>query len=275
MQVIAEGIDYLVDHYTENPSLEFLASRAGYDPDYYQKLFKAHVGISPKRLCQYMSLRHARPFLEAGQPTLLAAHEAGLSGNARLHDLFLSCEGVTPGEVKARGQGVHITYGFQPTSLGELMIGKTQRGICWLGFLMEGERDQGLARMHAYWPCARFTHDDAALAEEAAIISNLWSAEGGRAKLKLDIYGTNFQIQVWRALLEIPYGETRTYQEIAGQVGKPTASRAVGNAVGANPVSVLIPCHRVIRSTGIIDNYGWGSPRKKIILAVEGQITSD
>lgn len=269
MQVIAESIDYLVDHYAENPSLEFLAKRAGYDADYFQKLFKARVGLSPKRLCQYMSLRHARPFLEKGVPTLLAAHEAGLSGNARLHDLFLSCEGVTPGQVSGRGAGLAITYGFTPTPLGELMMGKTAKGICWLGFLIDGKRDEGLRRMHASWPLAAFTHDDAALAGEAEIISSIWSPEGGKGRLKLDLYGTNFQIQVWKALLEIPYGETVTYQDIAGQIGRPKASRAVGNAVGANPVSVLIPCHRVIRSTGIIDNYGWGSPRKKVILALE------
>lgn len=269
MQVIAESIDYLVGHYAENPSLEFLARRAGYDPDYYQKLFKSLVGISPKRLCQYMSLRHARPFLERGQATLLAAAEAGISGNARLHELFLSCEGVTPGQVKGRGEGLTITYGFQPTPLGELMIGKTGRGICWLGFLVDGKRDEGLQRVQETWPLAKFVHDDAALSIEAESISKIWGMEGGKASLKLDLYGTNFQIQVWKALLNIPYGNTCTYQDIAVKIGKPKASRAVGNAVGANPVSLLIPCHRVIRASGIIDNYGWGSPRKKVILAVE------
>ncbi|HRQ60954.1 MAG TPA: methylated-DNA--[protein]-cysteine S-methyltransferase [Alphaproteobacteria bacterium] len=199
----------------------------------------------------------------------MAANEAGLSGNARLHDLFLSCEGVTPGEVKSRGEGLTITYGFYPTPLGALMLGKTHRGLCWLGFLIDGQREEGIRRLHAYWPRASFVADDEALAPEAATISTIWSPEGGKGKLALDIYGTGFQIQVWKALLEIPYGETCTYQDIAREVGKPKASRAVGNAVGANPVSVLIPCHRVIRSTGIIDNYGWGSPRKKVILAVE------
>lgn len=270
-QVIAESIDYLVDHYTENPSLEFLAKRAGYEADYYQKLFKSRVGISPKRLCQYMSLRHARPFLERGQPTLLAAAEAGISGNARLHELFLSCEGVTPGQVKGRGVGLTITYGFQPSPLGELMIGKTGKGICWLGFLVDGKRDRGLSRIKDTWPLAKFIHDDAALQAEADVISTIWGGEGGKASLKLDLYGTNFQIQVWQALLKIPYGETCTYQDIARQVCSEKASRAVGNAVGANPVSLLIPCHRVIRSTGIIDNYGWGSPRKKVILAMEAE----
>lgn len=268
-QVIAESIDYLVDHYTENPSLEFLAGRAGYEAAHYQKMFKSYVGISPKRLCQYMSLRHARGLLEAGEPTLMAAAGAGLSGNGRLHDLFLSCEGVTPGEVKNRGEGLTITYGFYPTPLGALMLGKTPRGLCWLGFLMSGKREEGIRRLHAYWPRARFVADDEALAPEAAIISTIWSPEGGKGKLTLDIYGTGFQIQVWKALLEIPYGETCTYQNIAAQVGKPKAARAVGNAVGANPISLIIPCHRVIRATGIIDNYGWGSPRKKVILAVE------
>lgn len=269
MQVIAESIDYLVGHYTDAPSLEFLAARAGYDAAHFQKLFKAKVGISPKRLCQYLSQRHARLFLEAGQPTLLAAAEAGISGNARLHDLFLSCEGVTPGQVKGRGAGLGIIYGFAPSPLGELMLGKTPKGLCWLGFLVDGRRDEGIRRIREYWPLADLRHDDEAFVDEIAVISGVWSGEGGQGALRLDIYGTNFQIQVWKALLEIPYGGLKTYQDIAREVGKPKAARAVGNAVGANPISLLIPCHRVIRATGIIDNYGWGSPRKKVILAVE------
>lgn len=269
-QIIAGAIDYLVAHYQEQPSLEFLAARAGYDPAHFQKLFKAHVGISPKRLCQYMAMRHARELLERGHGTLDAALEAGLSGNGRLYDLFVACEGVSPGGVQNRGRGLEIVYGFQPSVTGEVMVARTALGVCWLGFLMDERRDEPLRRARMHWPEARFTHDDAAIEADAAQIMRIWRGQGDeRRKLRLDLHGTNFQIQVWQALLRIPLGETRTYLEIAEEVGLPRASRAVGNAVGANPISLLIPCHRVIRATGIIDNYGWGSPRKKLILAME------
>jgi AraC family transcriptional regulator of adaptative response/methylated-DNA-[protein]-cysteine methyltransferase len=272
-QVIAESIDYLVAHYQDKPDLEFLARRAGYEATHFQKLFKAYVGVSPKQLTQYMFSRHARELLEEGHSTLLAAHESGLSGNGRLHDVFVAVEGVTPGQVQGRGRGLRITYGFAPTMLGEVMIAKTPKGVCWLGFLVDEKRDEAIRRVKAHWPLAALVHEDAAITEEAAQIFKIWRGQGEeRQKLKLDLYGTNFQLQVWRALLQIPTGETVTYMDVAQQVGKPKASRAVGNAVGANPISLLIPCHRVIRATGIIDNYGWGSPRKKLILGCEAML---
>jgi AraC family transcriptional regulator of adaptative response/methylated-DNA-[protein]-cysteine methyltransferase len=269
--IIANTIDYLAANHTAQPDLDFLARRAGYESTHFQKIFSEHVGLSPKRLVQYMNMQHARELLADGKPTLEAAYETGLSGNGRLHDLFISCEAVTPGDIGRRGQGLKITYGFHPTFLGEVMIAKTPRGICYLGFLMEEKQDEPVRKMKRWWPLADFKRDDAGIAKEGEAISNIWRGEG-KGKLKLDIYGTNFQIQVWQALLKIPFGETKTYQEIAKQVKRPKSSRAVGNAVGANPVSLLIPCHRVIRATGIIDNYGWGSPRKKLLLALESQL---
>jgi AraC family transcriptional regulator of adaptative response/methylated-DNA-[protein]-cysteine methyltransferase len=275
MNVIANTIDYLVANYKAQPELDFLAKRAGYESTHFQKLFKEHVGISPKRLIQYMNMRQARELLEGGRSTLDTALETGLSGNGRLHDLFVSCEGMTPGDIQSRGKGLTITYGLYPTPLGEVMVAKTGKGICWLGFMVNEKSDRSIQRMKHHWPNAKFVHDDAAIKDESVQIMNIWSGQGDkRKKLKLDIYGTNFQIQVWQALLKIPGGETQTYQEIAKIVKKPKASRAVGNAVGANPVSLLIPCHRVIRATGIIDNYGWGSPRKKLILAMEAGLKS-
>ncbi len=268
--VIANTIDYLAAHHTDQPDLDFLAKRAGYESTHFQKIFRDYVGISPKRLVQYMNMKHARELLSEGAATLGAALETGLSGNGRLHDLFISCEAVTPGDITRRGQGLKVTYGFHPTFLGEVMIAKTPKGICYLGFLMDEKRKEPVRKMKRWWPLAHFTHDDAAIAKEGEIISALWRGEG-KGKLKLDVYGTNFQIQVWQALLKIPMGETKTYQDIAKQLKRPKSSRAVGNAVGANPVSLLIPCHRVIRATGIIDNYGWGSPRKKLLLAMESQ----
>lgn len=271
-QVIAETIDYLVAHYQERPDLDFLARRAGYEATHFQKLFSQYVGLSPKKLCQYMHARHARELLSDGASTLFAAHESGLSGNARLHDVFVQLEGVTPGQVQGRGRGLDITYGFAPSMIGEVMVAKTDRGVCYLGFLMDEKRDAVLRKIRAHWPEANFIHDDAAVAPETHQIMAIWRGAGdARRKLKLDLYGTNFQLQVWKALLQIPGGETVTYMDIAGQIGRPKSSRAVGNAVGANPISLLIPCHRVIRASGIIDNYGWGSPRKKLILGYEFQ----
>jgi AraC family transcriptional regulator of adaptative response/methylated-DNA-[protein]-cysteine methyltransferase len=270
--VIAESIDYLVAHYQDQPELDFLARRAGYEPTYFQKLFTEKVGISPKRLAQYMNARHARELLAQGRSAMDAALGTGLSGTGRLHDLFVSCDAMTPGEIQKRGEGLNIIYGFYATELGELMIAQTPRGVCWLGFLVDEKRDVSLRRMKKHWPLAKFKHHDSAITADAAAMMKIWNGAGDKKKkLKLDLYGTNFQLQVWQALLKIPMGETATYQDIARQLGRPKASRAIGNAVGANPISLLIPCHRVIRATGIIDNYGWGSPRKKLILAMESR----
>lgn len=270
MDIIAESIDYLVAHHTEQPDLDFLARRAGYESSYFQKLFKEKVGISPKRLQQFMNMRHARELLSAGYNTLEAAHSTGLSGNGRLHDLFITCEGMTPGSVQNRGKGLTITYGLHPTILGNAIIAKTDKGVCWLGFMMDESEAHCLSRIQQHWPDALIHKSDEAIRPESEKLIAIWEGHGSeKDKLKLDLYGTNFQLQVWQALLKIPNGETLTYQDIARDLGRPKSSRAVGNAVGANPISLLIPCHRVIRATGIIDNYGWGSPRKKVLLAFE------
>jgi len=263
--VITKAIDWLVTQH-EAPSLDQIANRYDYDPSHFQKLFKSHVGVSPKQFTQYMYYKRARDLLLRGYTTLDAAYEAGLSGQGRLHDLFLSVEGMTPGSVKERGKGVTITYGFAPTFMGELMVAKTNKGICWLGFQVDESRDRSLQRMFDYWPNADFFDGD--VSDEIEIIDKIWKGQSGQ--LKLDIYGTNMQIQVWQALLKIPFGVVTDYKAIAQSIGKPKAARAVGNAVGANPISLLIPCHRVIQSTGIVNNYGWGSPRKKVVLGIEG-----
>jgi len=269
--IIAESIDYLVAHYQEQPALEFLAQRAGYDLSHFQKLFKDKVGISPKRLIQYMNMRHARDLLGQGHTTMDAAHETGLSGSGRLYDLFVKCQAVTPGDVQHKGRGLTVTYGFHPSPLGELMVGQTERGVCYLGFLVDEDRSAPVQKMKKHFPHASFVANDNDVSPAVQKILAIWNGNGDKTqKLKLDLHGTNLQIQVWQALLKIPAGDTLTYQDIARDIGRPKAARAVGNAVGANPVSLLIPCHRVIRSTGIIDNYGWGSPRKKLILGLEG-----
>lgn len=215
-----------------------------------------------------MGYRRARDLLVKGMPTLDTAYEAGLSGQGRLHDLFMTVESMTPGAVKNRGAGLEIIYGFVPTFLGEIMIAKTDRGICWLGFQVDESREMSMQRMHAYWPLANFSQGD--VGEEGRAIDMVWKGAPSK-RLALDLYGTNMQLQVWQALLKIPFGHVVDYKSIAQTIGKPKAARAVGNAVGMNPVSLLIPCHRVIQASGIVNNYGWGSPRKKIILGVESQ----
>lgn len=269
-QVIAESIDYIVAHWQDHPDLEELARRAGYDQAHFQKSFTRMVGLSPKKLIQYMSARHARDFLLEGYSTLATAYEAGLSGNGRLFDLFVNVEAATPSEVQKKGQGLQIVYGYHPTPLGEILIAQTARGLCWLGFVVDEDKTIPLQRLKAYWLQATFHEDQKATAATAAKIMKAWHGEG-QPKFNIHLYGTNFQIQVWQALLKIPCGGAVSYQDVAQYIDKPKASRAVGSAVGANPISLLIPCHRVIQASGIVENYGWGTPRKKLLLALEAQ----
>ena len=268
IDTITKSIDWLVAQ-NDMPSLEVIARHAGYEPTYYQKIFKSHVGVTPAQFLRYKTYARARDFLLQGYSTLDAAYEAGLSGQGRLHDVFIQTEGMTPGAVKDRGKGLTITYGFAPSSLGELIIAKTDKGICWLGFQIDESRERCLNRLHEFWPHATFIKGD--VSDEGEKINAIWghTSTSVNGKLRLDLYGTNIQLQVWQALLKIPYGAVTNYSAIAQSIGKPKAARAVGNDVGMNPVSLLIPCHRVIQSTGIVNNYGWGSPRKKIILGIE------
>ncbi|QQG37087.1 MAG: methylated-DNA--[protein]-cysteine S-methyltransferase [Micavibrio aeruginosavorus] len=269
-KVISESIDYIVAHWQDQPDLDHLARRAGYEPTHFQKVFTRMVGVSPKKLNQYMNARHARDLLLEGYSTLEAAYSTGLSGNGRLFDLMVNVEAATPGEVQKRGRGLCICYGFHPSPMGDMLIAETGRGICWLGFVVDEDRNVPLQRLLKYWPLADFSENESDTRQTAERMLDIW--RGKRSpKLDIHLYGTNFQIQVWRALLKIPCGGAVSYQDVASYLGKPKASRAVGGAVGANPISLLIPCHRVIQSTGIIENYGWGTPRKKLILALEAQ----
>lgn len=269
--VVAEAIDYLVTHYKSQPDLDALANRAGYETTHFQKLFKERVGISPKRLIQYLTLNHARDFLLEGASTLEAAYQSGLSSSGRLHDLFVSCEAVTPGAVQRRGEGMVIAYGYHPSPIGEILVGLSDIGVCWLGFSVDQDRTVPFKKMKIHWPRASFQEDKERTARAADHILRIWRGKGeGHEKLTLDLQGTNFQIQVWQAMLKIPAGMTLGYQDIARSLGDEKASRAVGTAVGSNPISLLIPCHRVIQKSGIVENYAWGTPRKKLLLAMEG-----
>lgn len=274
LDIIADSIDYITAHWEARPDLDTLARRAGYAPAQFQKLFTQSTGVSPHKMLRYCGYRHARQFLLEGHSTLDSAYQAGLSGNGRLHALFLQVEAATPGEVKARGAGLSICYGWHLSPFGAMLIGETDKGVCWLGFAYNGN-DQAHTekRMRDWWPKATFIEEIEVTQKTAEKIIQLCSAplssRGPDTSLKLNLYGTNFQMQVWQALLRIPAGHTVSYQAIGRAMGKDKASRAVGGAVGANPVSLLIPCHRVIQASGLVENYGWGSAKKKLLLGIE------
>lgn len=263
---IREAIAYVIDHATDQPSLETMADHAGLSPHHFQRVFKRFAGISPKKFLQYVTLSHAKQALIEDASVLDAALDAGLSGPSRLHDLFVNCEAMTPGEFKALGPSLVIRYGMHDTPIGRVMLGATERGICWLAFVADDGRPAE-EEFERAWAGATLIRDDAATApwvERAFAIEDL-----GRKPLPLLIRGTNFQIKVWEALLRIPFGRLVTYQDVAQAIGNPKAVRAVGSAVGKNNISWLIPCHRVILSSGVMHNYRWGVRQKKILNALE------
>ncbi len=265
---MAQAVDYLVANHSAALSLQKLADIFDEEPTAFQKKFQCYVGVTPKQLQKYMSMHHARELLLRGDPTLEAAYEAGLSGNGRLHDLCVSVEAATPGAIKSKGQGVRIIYGWHQTPFGDVLIAQTEKGICWLSFELEGEKGKSFERLRARFSNADFTESRVMTEENAGRICALWKGETS-GKIRLNLFGANFQIQVWQALLKIPQGGTVSYGTIANALSKPSASRAVGAAVGANPVSYIIPCHRVIQKSGLIENYAWGSARKKVLLGLE------
>ncbi|MEQ1929806.1 MAG: methylated-DNA--[protein]-cysteine S-methyltransferase [Parvularculaceae bacterium] len=269
---VARAIDFLVANFEDAPSLEEVAAEVGLSPAHFQRVFKAGAGVSPKRFLQYLAANEAKGAFNRGETVLDAAISAGLSGPSRLHDLFLVSEAMTPGAYRKKGEGVLIRYARVTGPFGESLIGATQQGICWLNFTAVCGFEESLAEMRSDWPAAELAEDPAyvqPLADRAFAF-----ARGERLEKPLGLYvqGTNFQLKVWEALLRIPFGETVTYGDIAGSLGSPSAQRAVGAAVGANMISLLIPCHRVILSSGVIHNYRWGVGRKKALLALERAI---
>jgi AraC family transcriptional regulator, regulatory protein of adaptative response / methylated-DNA-[protein]-cysteine methyltransferase len=265
---IEQAILFLESHYQEQPSLEDAAQNVGLSEHHFQRLFRRWAGISPKRFVQFLTLDHAKRLLRASATVLDATFEAGLSSPGRLHDLFVQCEAVTPGEYQRQGAGLAITYGFFPTPFGECLLASTERGICTLLFVTEGGRAARLTDLASHWPGARLTENARAL---APVVRRIFepSPNGHERPLTLLLKGTNFQIKVWEALLRVPLGAVTSYGDLARRIGEPQASRAVGGAVGANPIAYLIPCHRVIRGLGVLGNYGGGVTRKKAMLAWE------
>ncbi len=254
---VERAIAFLHAQWNDQPDLAAVAAHVGLSPAHFDRMFTRWAGVSPMRFRRFLTKEDARRRLRGGASVLDAALAVGLSGPGRLHDLFLTCEAVTPGEYKRGGAGVEIRHGFAATPFGEGLFARTASGVCALEFANGSPREAMLAALRREWPAATFVSDASGARRLAGEIFG-----SDAAPVRLHLRGTNFQLKVWRALLAIAPGELSSYGNLAAAIGAPTASRAVGAAVGANPVSFLIPCHRVIRGTGIFGHYRWGAARK-------------
>ncbi len=263
---IEQAILYLEKNYKKQPGLAEIAGSIGLSEFHFQRLFSRWAGVSPKRFLQYLTREGAKELLNRSENLLDTTLGVGLSSLGRLHDLFVTTEAVTPGEYKSRGAGLTIRYGLHPTPFGRCLIGITDRGICHLSFV-ESSEGQAIDALVADWREAGMVEDYRATAPLIAPIFTLGRQE--EAPLHLHLRGTNFQLKVWEALLSIPAGNVTTYERIAEQIGNRRAMRAVGSAVGHNPVAVLIPCHRVIQKAGRFGNYRYGATRKMALLGWE------
>jgi AraC family transcriptional regulator of adaptative response/methylated-DNA-[protein]-cysteine methyltransferase len=266
---IARAIAYVTTHANDRPSLDDIAAAVHTSPFHLQRLFTRWAGVSPAQFLRALTHVHARDVLTRSASMLDAAWDAGLSGPGRLHDLFVTLDGVTPAEARGMGAGVLISWGVHDSAFGPFVAGATARGICLLEFVADDQDPEALVRTR--WPGATLTHDPSVTAALTPPLSGNTDMDPAQP-IRLWARGTNFQLQVWRALLRIPEGTLTTYSDIANRIGHPKSHRAVARAVAANPVAVLIPCHRVIRATGVIEtNYRWGTPRK---LALVGRETA-
>ena len=269
--LVRRAIRFLTETWTEQPELDRLAGHLGLSAAHVQKLFKRWCGLSPKQFVQAITIDHARALLADSASVLDAAHEVGLSGGGRLHDLFVAHEAMTPGDVKRRGAGLTIGYGFHATPFGEAVLLATDRGVAGLAFVDEDKgqsRIEALADMTKRWPAAAFIEDGARTAPHVARIfdGGLYQRE---QPVRLILIGTDFEVRVWETLLRIPIGRAVTYADIARHLGQPTAARAVGSAVGRNPISFVVPCHRVLRGDGNLGGYHWGLTRKRALIGWE------
>ena len=265
---VEKAINYIEANYKAQPSLDEIAGHVCLSPFHFQRLFKDWAGISPKKFIQFLTLEYAKTLLANSLSVFEASYQAGLSGPSRLHDLFVNIEAVTPGEFRARGEGLQIWYGFHISPFGPYMLAVTERGICALYFAAAAEKQQYLGLLKKQWPNAVIEENPGFTGAYHGHLFNTGRSTGQR-KITLFLKGTNFQLKVWRALLQIPSGCLASYDMVAKSIGKPTASRAVGSAIGANPVGFIIPCHRVINKIGAIGQYRWGSSRKKAIIGWE------
>ncbi len=265
---VETAIKFIENNFYSQPTLKEIAGRIHLSEYHFQRLFSRWVGISPKRFLQFLTKEYAKQLLKDSRNILDVTYEAGLSSPGRLHDLFVTCEAVTPGEYKSKGRGVLITYGFHPSPFGECLLASTERGICGLYFVKDANRKRVLSELEFSWKNADLREDPDRSRKLVHRIFNP-SMVNESAPLHLILNGTNFQIKVWEALIRIPFGSVVTYEDVAIKIGLPKATRAVGSAVGTNPISFIIPCHRVIRKTADFGNYGSGTARKKAILGWE------
>lgn len=279
--LVSKAIAYLTEHARSQPGLDEVAAHVGLSPYHFQRLFTRWAGISPKAFLQAITLEHARHLLRNRASVLDATYEVGLSGPGRLHDLFVTYEAMSPGAYKSGGAGLEMAYGFHDSPFGVCLAVATDRGLAGLAFADEHEppgsppcrcaagREAALADMTSRWPNARFRQDAAATAPMVAAIFGRGEGDGARRSLNVVFIGTRFDVDVWRTLLRIPPGSASTYSDVARHVGSPGAARAVGSAVGRNPVAFVVPCHRVLRTSGELGGYHWGLVRKQAILGWE------
>ncbi len=263
---IAEAIEYIRANFKQQPNLDEVAAKVHLSPFHFQRLFSEWAGTTPKKFLQYISLEHAKKLLKEEQATLFdTAFETGLSGTGRLHDLFINIEGMTPAEYKNGGQSLFINYSFAESPFGNIIVASTHKGICYMAFAADDAA--ALQELKQKFPNAVFTQKLDMLQQNALFIfQNDWSR---LQEIKLHLKGSDFQLKVWETLLKIPMGKLSTYGTIAAQIGNPDASRAVGTAIGHNPVAFLIPCHRIIQSSGNFGGYMWGNTRKTAIIGWE------
>ena len=264
---VAQAIEYLSRNFREQPDLPAVAAQVHLSPEHFQRMFTEWAGVSPKKFTQYLTIDYLRNRMHHFSSVQEAADAVGLSAQSRVYDLFVNIEGVTPDEFRRRGKGIRIRYGFHPTPFGECFIAATDRGICGLSFINDTSPQVELGRFEKKWAFAQLEEDQVFTRK---IIDEIFTADRHQpSNLTLLLQGTNFQMKVWEALLRIPAGSVSTYEQIAHSIGQPSAVRAVGTAIGSNPVGYLIPCHRVIRKTGQMGGYHWGETRKQAIIGWE------
>lgn len=265
-QRIAKAIEYIQSNFKLQPNLDEVAEKVNLSPAHFQKIFTDWAGTSPKKFLQFISLEHAKKILKEEKASLFdAALETGLSSTSRLHDLFVNIEGMSPAEYKNGGKNLRINYSFSESPFGKIISASTEKGICYMAF--EENKENALRDLHHKFPNASFFEKYDEFQKNALSIFNKdWSKLN---TIKLHLKGTDFQLKVWESLLKIPLGKLSTYGNLANEIGSPKASRAVGTAIGSNPVAFLIPCHRVIQSSGKIGGYMWGSDRKQMIIGWE------
>lgn len=270
---IAQAITYINGNFKTQPGLEEVAEKINLSPFHFQRLFTEWAGVSPKKFLQYLTVEHAKKMLKENQATLFeTAFETGLSGTSRLHDLFVNIEGMTPGEYKNGGENLTINYSFAETPFGSILVASTAKGICHIAFTEDAE--EALGNLKTKFPNAIYQQFADTVQQHALhIFTHDWDRV---SEIKLHLKGTDFQLKVWETLLKIPTAQLTTYGTIAKEIGMPSASRAVGTAIGANPVAFIIPCHRIIQATGSLGQYHWGTTRKTAIIGWEAaKIASD